>query len=212
VALSKIITNSIADDAVDATKFDETDNYTFTGTVSGAGDVSNLVQLTTANLSGTAYGMNPIFTSSYDTYLFVFDSVGNNSGGSHFRFKFYNETGATSDNVYRGYSHIINSNSSDVSQVFHNSYPWLTVTQYGGTSEGAGGVLWVHQPLNTTTMTTFTYNIGYHRNDGYGAMCNGGGNASDYGTREHTGIYLYMDGGASFAGRSKVTLYGVKRT
>jgi len=188
------------------------DTYAFTGTVSGAGDVSNLVQLATVNLSGTAYAWNPIFTSSYDTYLFVFDNIGNNSGGSHFRFKFFNETGATSDNVYRGYSIMYSSSNANISQVYHNSYPYLSVNQYGGTSEGTGGVLWVHQPLNTTTMTTFYYNMAFHRNDGYGGMCTGGGNASDYGTREHTGLYLYMDGGASFAGRSKVTFYGVKRS
>src|SRR5210317_2042154 len=99
------------------------DTYAFTGTVSGAGDVSNLVQLATVNLSGTAYAWNPIFTSSYDTYLFVFDNIGNNSGGSHFRFKFFNETGATSDNVYRGYSIMYSSSNANISQVYHNSYP-----------------------------------------------------------------------------------------
>jgi hypothetical protein len=188
------------------------DTYAFTGTVSGAGDVSNLVQIGTYNMSGTAYGMNPIFTSSYDTYLVIFDNIGTNSGGSHFKFKFYNDTGATSDNVYRGYSHIINSNSSDVSQVYQNSYPWLTVTHYGGTSQGAGGYLWVHQPLNSLVMTTFNYHIPYYRNDGYGATCVGGGMATDFGTRTHTGFYFFLDGGASFGGRAKVTIYGVKRS
>lgn len=37
MAIVRVSTNGIADDAVNASKFDETDNYTFTGTVEGAG-------------------------------------------------------------------------------------------------------------------------------------------------------------------------------
>ena len=37
MTITRIITPSITDDAVNASKFDETDNYSFTGTVSGAG-------------------------------------------------------------------------------------------------------------------------------------------------------------------------------
>lgn len=187
------------------------DDYTFTGTVTGAGDVSNLVQLDTVNMSGTAYGWNPIFTSSYDTYLFVFDNVGSTSSQSHLRFKFYNETGATSDNTYKGRS-FMQAGSGDHSQNYHNSYPYLTVSQYDGTSEGFGGVLWVYQPLNASVMTTFSYHGSFLRNDTYGTFLIGAGTTTDFGTREHTGIYIYLENGGSFGGRSKVTLYGVKRS
>ena len=188
------------------------DTYAFTGSVTGAGDVSNLVQLSTVNMSGTAYGWNPIFTSSYDTYLVTFDNVGSTSSQSHFRFKFYNETGATSDNVYRGYSFMKHSGGTDVSQAYNNSYPYLTVSQYNGTSEGAGGHMWIHQPLNAVVMTTYDYCIPYLRNDGYAVCTTGGGMVTDFGSREHTGIYFYLENGGSFGGRCKVTLYGVKRS
>ena len=211
MALTTLPTAALADDAVDNTKLDLADNFAFTGTVTGAGDVSNLVQLSTVNMSGSAYGWNPIFTSSYDTYLVTLDNVGSTSSNSHFRFKFYNDTGATSDNVYRGYSLMYNSNSSNVSQAYNNSYPYLTVSQYNGTSEGASGVIWIHQPLQTI-MTTFNYQIAFHRSDGYGGMTTGSGNVSDFATRQHTGIYFYLENGGSFGGRCKATLYGVKRS
>ena len=209
IADSAVATAKIADDAVGNTKLDLTANYAFTGTITGT--PQDLVQVATANMSGTAYGWNSVFSSSYDTYLLTFDNVGSTSSNSHFRFKFYNDTGATSDNKYRGYSFMYHANDTNVSQVYQDGYPYLTVSQYNGTSEGAGGFMWIHQPLQTI-MTTFNYQIAFHRSDGYGAMTVGSGNTTDFATRQHTGFYFYLENGGSFGGRAKVTLYGVKRT
>ena len=82
MTLSKIGTNGIADtaistakianDAVDASKFDETDNYTFTGTVSGAGGgifESQLLNVRDEKSSGTNGGtsINGINTRDLNT-------------------------------------------------------------------------------------------------------------------------------------------------
>ncbi len=96
MALSTIGTNSIADDAVGNTKLDLTANYTFTGTVSGAGGTYNLISTTDAtsassvsftNLSGT--GTNIIHVKNlYD------------SSDSDFRFRFITSGGEVTDSNY----------------------------------------------------------------------------------------------------------------
>ena len=54
MAITRIITPSITDDAVNASKFDETDNYSFTGTVSGAGGGTAWQTVKTANFTASA--------------------------------------------------------------------------------------------------------------------------------------------------------------
>lgn len=196
-----------------AESMDLTDTYAFTGTVSGAGDVSNLVQVAKTTLSGTATGWNSIFTSSYDNYLLQFDNVGSSSTGAQVFLKFYNETGATSDNVYRGSTNILDSSGTSRTQTYQNAYPQLTSNMDGNsTGTGCNLSLYIYQPLNATVMTQYSYIGSYGRTDGNMGYILGGGGTTDYATREHTGLYIYLTGGGSFAGRSQLTLYGIKRT
>jgi len=79
MALSKIITGSIANDAVDDTKLDLTDDYAFTGTVTGAGGgkigqviqtvVTGIVEVTSSSgtyvdLTGFSASITPSATDS----------------------------------------------------------------------------------------------------------------------------------------------------
>ena len=75
-----------------------------------------------------AYAHNGIFSSDYDTYYITMDQIGTNTGDNHIHFKFYNDTGATSDNTYRGYS-FAKSGAGDASQSYHNAYPFLSISQ-----------------------------------------------------------------------------------
>ena len=211
MTVTTIPTAGIADDAVGNTKLDLSANYAFTGTVTGTPQV--FVQITKTTLSGTATAWNPIFTSDYDNYMVQFDNVGSTATGTQVFFKFYNETGATSDNIYRGRTQIIDSNGTDRSQNYQNSYPKLTSNMDGNsTGTGMNLSLFIYQPLNATVMTQYSYIGSYGRTDGYMAYILGGGGTTDYATREHTGLYIYNEGGGSFTGRSQLTLYGIKRT
>lgn len=189
------------------------DNYAFTGTVTGAGDTSNMVQLATTTLSGTATGWNQIFTSDYDHYMVNIDQVGGTSTNGNIRWKFYNETGATSDNVYRGRVEIIDSSGTTRSQNWFNTYPQMT-SNMDGNSTGTGlcAKLYIDVPLNPTIMTKYYWVGSYDRTDGHFCYTLGGGGVTDHATREHTGLYFYIENGASFTGRARLTLYGIKVT
>tara|TARA_R110000868_G_scaffold394530_1_gene665889 strand:+ start:1093 stop:1938 length:846 start_codon:yes stop_codon:yes gene_type:complete len=178
-----------------------------------SGDVSNMVQLATTTLSGTATGWNGIFTSAYDSYMILFDQVGSTATGTQIKFKFYNETGATSDNTYRGRTEIYDSAGIERSQNWQNAYPQFT-SNMDGNSTGTGLIcrLYIDQPLNPTIQTKISWLGAYDRTDGNFAYTLGGGGTTDYATREHTGLYIFNEGGGSFTGRARVTLYGIKVT
>tara|TARA_Y100000004_G_C8884914_1_gene399244 strand:+ start:10 stop:690 length:681 start_codon:yes stop_codon:yes gene_type:complete len=68
-----ISTAKIANDAVDASKLDETDNYSFTGTITGAG---SLVKLSTATATGSEATIEfNVFSDSYDAYKIVGSNI-----------------------------------------------------------------------------------------------------------------------------------------
>ena len=88
MALSTIGTNSIADtaistakianDAIDNTKLDLTDNYAFTGTITGAGDEADFVHLITTTVSSTVASVDfgsSYITSTYKIYKIIFNGV-----------------------------------------------------------------------------------------------------------------------------------------
>jgi len=189
---------------------DLTDNYAFTGTITGAGDTSNMVQVSSVTLSGSAYAHNSIFTSSYDTYFVTLDQIGFNTGDNHMHFKFYNDTGATSDNVYRGYTYR-KTGAGDSSQSYHNAYPFLSISQNPTANIGLSGFIYVNNPVTTGVDTTYWYQTSFRNTDGYSGICAGGGTTTDFATRTHTGFYWFPSGN-SFAGRCKVVVYGIKRT
>ena len=237
IADSAVTTAKIADDAVTSAKIADSavTNDMLAGSIANAkltnssitlngsavslggsatvGDVSNMVQLATTTLSGTATGWNGIFTSSYDNYMIQFDNVGSTATGTQVLFKFYNETGATSDNVYRGRTEIYDSAGIERSQNYQNAYPKFTSNMDGNsTGTGMNLQLFINQPLNATVQTQYSYLGVYGRTDGNGAYIVGGGVTTDYATREHTGLYIFNEGGGSFTGRARVTLYGIKVT
>jgi len=204
-----IATGDIADDAVGNTKLDLSANYAFTGTITGT--PNNLVQVSSVSLGTSgAYAHNGIFSSTYDTYLITMDQIQCATADTHIKFKFYNNTGATSDNTYRGY-YFQKTGEGDSSQDYHNSYPFLSVAQNGTSNQGLSGVLWVNNPVTSGVETTFWYHTSFMKNSGYSGISTGGGFATDYGSRTHTGFYWFTSQG-NFGGRAKVVVYGVKRT
>lgn len=68
-----VTTSKLANDSVDNTKLDLTDNYAFTGTISGTGDVRLLSTVTLGN-QGTADFTSGI-GSDYDVYMWHFSDI-----------------------------------------------------------------------------------------------------------------------------------------
>ena len=160
--------------------------------------------------TGSAYAHNGIFSSDYDTYFVTMDMIGVATDDVHVKFKFYNDTGATSDNTYRGYT-FQKSGEGDSSQSFHNAYPFLSVAQSNSGGKGLSGHMWVHNPVTSATETAFTYETAYEKTSGYTGVLVGGGVTTDHASRTHTGFYWFTSSG-NFAERAKVVVYGVKRT
>jgi len=201
VALSKIQAESM----------NLADTYAFTGTVSGAGDVSNLVKLSSFQISNSvsAYANNGIFTSDYKKYLVTFNNLGIQTGGGHIRFKFYNDTGATSDNKMNSWGDGGTSGGGSLTNATHGGYPYLAVTMYGGTSEGVSGFMWVQDPLDVNIQTKFQMNTSWTYNNGYTAHWTVGGLVNDSG-RYHTGFYWFTESAGNFQGDCRITVFGVK--
>ena len=83
MALSKIDTNAIADDAVDNTKLDLASNYDFTGTVTGAGESNKpafharLGATDTTTATDQTWVLMPIDTEDLDTDNAYTNTAGN---------------------------------------------------------------------------------------------------------------------------------------
>ena len=172
------------------------------------GVVYNQISSVSLGSSG-AYAHNGIFSSDYDTYFITMDQIGTNTGDNHIKFKFYNNTGATSDNTYRGYTYT-NGGSGDSSQSYHNAYPFLSVAQNGTSNQGLSGFIYVNNPVTSGVETTFWYQTAYMNNSGYGNVSVGSGFATDFASKTHTGFYWFTSQG-NFGGRAKVVVYGVRR-
>tara|TARA_R110001592_G_scaffold151578_2_gene378175 strand:- start:353 stop:913 length:561 start_codon:yes stop_codon:yes gene_type:complete len=173
--------------------------------------MANLEQISSVALGTSgAYAHNGIFSSTYDTYLVTMDMIGVATDDTHVKFKFYNNTGATSDNTYRGYTHS-HYGSGNQSQSFHNAYPFLSVAQSNSGNAGLSGHMWVFNPVTSSTETAFTFATSYENTSGYGGVNNGAGVTTDHGSKTHTGFYWFTSQG-NFSERAKVVVYGVKRT
>ena len=188
------------------------DTYAFTGSVSGTPDNSQFVKLSSIQISNsvTAVDNSQIFTSDYKKYLVTFNNVGITTNNGAFRFKFYNDTGATSDNKMNCYHYGGISSNATLAQAVHGGYPYIGASMYGGTSEGLSGFMWVQDPLDVNIQTKFQFQTSYTRNDGYTSTWSGGGVTNDAG-RTHNGFYWFTDaGGGNFQGDCRITTFGVK--
>ena len=120
------------------------------------------------------------------------------------KFKFYNDTGATSDNTYRGFT-LSESGAGAQNQSFHNAYPFLSVNQSNSGNAGMSGYMWVFNPVTSSTETAFTFSTACERHDGYSGVNMGSGVTTDHGSRTHTGFYWFTSQG-NFAERAKVAV------
>ena len=187
------------------------DTYAFTGTVSGTPDNSQFVKLSSIQISNsvTAVDNSQIFTSDYKKYLITFNNVGISTNNGHFRFKFYNDTGATSDNKMNCWQYGGLSNNTTAQQANHSSYPYLGLNMYNGTSQGVNGFMWIQDPLNVNIQTGFQFQTSFTHSSGYTLTWFGGGNTNDSG-RTHNGFYWYTESGGNFQGECRITTFGVK--
>jgi len=117
MALSKIQTGYVDTNAIGATELNLTDNFAFTGTVTGAGTLVKLAHTTVAVGDADNYPFNftDVFSSTYNNYFFTFTVATNATGvsGQHFYCQFGNGgTWVTASNAVRGGSTNLQTQSS----------------------------------------------------------------------------------------------------
>ena len=87
IAPDAVTAAKIPANAVGSSELDLTANYTFTGTVAGAGDTSHMVLLQTVTASGDTtvdVGSSSLFTSTYKVYQIHIINVHPSNNGAHF--------------------------------------------------------------------------------------------------------------------------------
>jgi len=101
MAITRIITPSITDDAVDNTKLDLASNYAFTGTVSGASDYVKITETVLTSdatyVSFTSSGSPNIFSSDYKKLHFYFSNwkgSGTTTDNANLKFNVSTDVGA----------------------------------------------------------------------------------------------------------------------
>jgi len=210
---------------IDANSFDLTDDYAFTGTISGAGGLVKLQTQTVGSDVASVSFSSTYLTSTYTTYfvtgfiiptatssvdLYMYPSIDNGSN--------YNLDCA--GNIEGRYENTANSNEGEHTSGGVNTTFWYLGqdAMYGSASDISGGVMFSGYLWNSPDQTvedsshfTATYNrsyaeggTNYHTMPGYG-----GGSCFTAGAAVNN-FKIQWESGNVKAG-SKVTLYGVSQ-
>jgi len=163
MALTTLPTAALANDAVDNTKLDLADNYAFTGTVTGAGNLTKLVETTADNDATVSF--DGFFSSTYDNYIIYISEVTAETGGQHLytRFRRSNADITTSnyvhvtDGVFRNVSATTTTgNSYNAGQ---GNFGRIAGSQNSSDTASASGTweIQIPRPLNTTGYKRITF-------------------------------------------------------
>lgn len=180
MAITRIITPSITDDAVDNTKLDLTSNYAFTGSVTGAGAK---VKLATSGVIGdTAGGVanvefdNTVLTSDYLIYEFEFINIRVANDGQAFFIRVSNDNLATTADIEQRSSAVRNSingsgtndSSLNTANYFGNGGTALSNGQGNADGESfSGRAVLYNFRTSSNSFPKIVYDIVHDRNDGY---------------------------------------------
>ena len=167
-----VTTSKLANDSVDNTKLDLTDNYAFTGTVSGAGSL-NLIETKTISGGQSTIDFTSGISSSYDMYMWHVIGVDidqdsnfqiqiSTNGGSSY------VTGASEyDYAVRGYN---SNNAFGTSVAVSDSH--INCTFSGSPADDSINhplnlIIYMSDHANSSARTTFWGNIGNVTQSGY---------------------------------------------
>lgn len=174
-----ITTAKIADDAVDNTKLDLTDDFAFTGTISGAG---GLIKLHTETISANtaSISIDGYFSSSYTNYLIIASSLVPDNSGPHLdmRYRVSNADLTGGDYIWSQNTIRIQDSTGAMEEdnnAYKDNYIKLSSTlstsnnHDGNSSKRAWNFnMYLHDPLGTTNMKYFygsSHNVYDNNND-----------------------------------------------
>lgn len=204
-----VTTAKIADDAVDNTKLDLTDDFAFTGTISGAGGLIKL-QTTTIDsaVASVTIGSSSLFSSTYDFYI-IRGRMRPATSGSHGYVRVRTSAGVKSGSDYQ-YSRMwqyagsatVNTDNSTTDTKFTNVLGQSLHSTHGCVFE-----IFISQPNNTSVYKPISF-----RTIGLDTTPNSAHHTSagvwDGGTDALTGLDLYFSSGNIDTG-GLINLYGV---
>lgn len=208
MAIDKIITSSIADDAVGNTKLNLASNYAFTGTVTGAGDPSQLVLINTQTVSSNVSGVEfqDKISSTYKLYLVVLNGIQKDQE-SHMRVQFMNGGSPISSTNY-DYAYGVGMRSRSNTTWSNRSENNQFMQFIEGTSGDPAGAFFYVDTLHMNSNDTFIYGTETHfRSDGAIIVSFTGRYT---GTNSFTGMRFITSAGNYSAGT--FSIYGVKKT
>ena len=170
-----VTTAKIADDAVDNTKLDLTDDFAFTGTISGAGGLVKL-HSTTLSSAASSVSIDGHFTSAYDVYqLHVYNYE--NATDNQAAFWRANVGGtAQASAIYLSSGNGMTTTDADASansaigvyDAYNQQYFTWQQTQNTGTDlSKTNSIITIFNPLDTTHNKTIHYNVSYEPNQTY---------------------------------------------
>ena len=102
MTVTTIPTAGIADDAVGNTKLDLTENYAFTGTITGTPQGMTFLQGQDASSSSTVtVGSSSLFSSTYKIYMIQGSNIIMSGDGNNLHVRYTLSSGTKSDSYYR---------------------------------------------------------------------------------------------------------------
>ena len=169
-----VTTSKLANDSVNASKFDETDNYAFTGTVTGtpAGLVKtgSLVSTTDAG----SYSLDNCFNSTYLNYFVTFKfAIATDTNNCRFRLRAGGST--RTDTLYNAF--IRYGDNTAGTGTFNHSYDdYINIgTDLEATDTKAiQGYMYIFSPYSSSYITNMTVHYNSITTGGYRRMHYGG--------------------------------------
>tara|TARA_R110002126_G_C10292890_1_gene486211 strand:- start:168 stop:782 length:615 start_codon:yes stop_codon:yes gene_type:complete len=190
------------------------DDFTFTGTVAGAGGGSMVLLAETTCSGVTSVDMNGYFTSDYDVYKFYLDGITVSVNGRYLALQF-NTTGSYTTQTSSYYSAspmAYTGASADITYIATNNGTHIRLMDDNSstTSRSATIDLTIYNPLSAS----YTKGTTYIFQGGEGSVertRNGAGGGMWNSTTAATGVRFMNDQGSNISIR-KIRMYGIKNS
>ena len=174
MAITRITTPSITDDAVDNTKLDLASNYAFTGTVTGTPQTMVKTGSLVSTSDAGSYSINSCFSATYLNYFVTFKyAIATDGNQCHLKFR---TGGVTNSNAnYQSYIRYSNQSGSVSETTNVNGNSGVLATDLEATdSQGMQGFMYIFAPFSTSYYTQVTTHFNSKTNAGAKRFHRGG--------------------------------------
>tara|TARA_R110002020_G_scaffold418044_1_gene627304 strand:- start:178 stop:795 length:618 start_codon:yes stop_codon:yes gene_type:complete len=204
MTVTTIPTAGIADSAVGNTKLDLTENYAFTGTITGASDITKIVTVNGAGASEIDFNGN---LGSFNYNMIVFKDLQTASDVS-FKMRFFHGGSIATNSGHRYAGKMRSSSGNDENQQSDGADNFNIMSAIDDSSSGAvgsTGVIYIPQTTVSYMPTFFGNGFQQSHNGNKNAIYYAGHNTGQ--TTAPSGVRLFASSG-NFT-NIKATLYGV---